>query len=156
MLTSRSFSEIMRVRFTAGPTSYELNLHMSEPPFSASVEGMLQTADTGATIGAVVLTPDQRLLVVSLAEPALQPDATGRADLPSSAEAASRLGWPLTKFNRKLDNVCQKLKKAGVRGLHGGPERLASDRRARLVEYALAVRLVTSADLALLESPPAD
>ena len=37
---------------------------------------------------------------------------------PSSADAAARLGWTVTKFNRKLDNVCQKLADAGIRGLH--------------------------------------
>jgi hypothetical protein len=72
--------------------------------------------------------------------------------MPSSGEAAQRLGWTTTKFNRKLDNVCQKLSAQGVRGLHGEPGRLASNRRARLVEYALAVRLVTRDDLALIDS----
>ena len=43
-------------------------------------------------------------------EPALRPDGSGRAHLPTSAEAATRLGWALTKFNRKLDNVCQSSK----------------------------------------------
>jgi hypothetical protein len=39
----------------------------------------------------------------------------------------------------------------GIRGLHGGPDRLATDRRARLVEYVLAARIVESADLDLLD-----
>jgi hypothetical protein len=34
--------------------------------------------------------------------------------------------------------------------LHGEPGRLASNRRARLVEYSLAVRLVTRDDLELI------
>jgi hypothetical protein len=62
-----------------------------------------------------------------------------------------RLGWKLTRFNRKLDNVCQKLAAQGVRGLHGAPGQLASSRRARLVEYAIAVRMVTRDDLVLLD-----
>ena len=41
----------------------------------------------------------------------------------TNREVAARLGWSLTKFNRKLDNVCQKLKKAGVQGLHGDSEK---------------------------------
>jgi hypothetical protein len=143
--------EVMKVRFTAGSTAYELSLHLAESPFSGNVTELAGSGDT-TTLGRVVLTPDQRLLVVALAEAALQADAGGRVTVPSSAEAAARLGWPMTKFNRKLDNVCQKLKKAGVRGLHGGPDRLASDRRSRLVEYALSVRLVTAADLALLDA----
>ena len=64
-----------------------------------------------------------------------------------------RLGWKVTKFNRKLDNVCQKLADAGTRGLHGGPGKLASNRKARLVEHALSTRLVTEGDLALLDAP---
>jgi hypothetical protein len=38
-----------------------------------------------------------------------------------------------------------------VRGLHGGPDRLAVNRRARLVEYALASRMVEKPDLVLLD-----
>jgi hypothetical protein len=71
--------------------------------------------------------------------------------MPSSAEAAARLGWTMTRFNRKLDNVCDKLDRAGVKGLRGGSGGLATNRRARLVEYAVASRLVTAADLDLLD-----
>jgi hypothetical protein len=139
------------VRFTAGRTSYEINLHLSSPPFSGGAVDHAAGTDSATTLGRMALTHDQRLLVVALAEPALRAEHGRSANLPSSAEGAARLGWPLTKFNRKLDNVCQKLKKAGVQGLHGDSEKLASGRRSRLVEYALAVRLVTTADLALLE-----
>jgi hypothetical protein len=71
--------------------------------------------------------------------------------VPTSAEAAARLGWSMTTFNRKLDNVCEKLDKIGVDGLRGGRGRLATNRRARLVEYAVATRLVSADDLALLD-----
>lgn len=141
--------EAATVRFTAGPTTYELTLHLDGAPFAPGPSN--DVGDGHTTLGRVSFTEDQKLLVLALAEPALRPDGTGRVQLPSSAVAAARLGWPITKFNRKLDNVCQKLKRAGVRGLHGGPDQLASDRRARLVEYALAVRLVTSVDLDLLD-----
>jgi len=40
-----------------------------------------------------------------------------------------------------------------VRGLRGGPGQLASNRRARLVEHAVAARIVTAEDLALLNVP---
>ncbi len=72
--------------------------------------------------------------------------------MPSNQDVARRLGWTLTRVNRKLDNVCQKLAAQGIRGLHGAPGQLASNRRARLVEYAIAVRMVTRDDLALLDS----
>ena len=72
-------------------------------------------------------------------------------EIPTSAKAAARLGWNITRFNRKLDNVCDKLDRAGVQGLRGGVRSYATNRRIRLVEYALAARLVTRADLALLD-----
>src|SRR5690625_7793959 len=77
--------------------------------------------------------------------------ASGMRSVPTSAQASKRLGWQLTKFNRKLDNVCDKLDRLGVRGLRGGPGKLASNRRARLVEHAVFSRLVTSEDLPLLD-----
>jgi hypothetical protein len=139
------------VRFTAGRTSYELSLHLSAPLFSGILEDPDEVSDAATTLGRVALTHDQRLLIVALAEPALRASHAHSVNLPSSSEAAARLDWPITKFNRKLDNVCQKLKQAGVQGLHGDSGNLASNRRSRLVEYALAVRLVTAADLDLLE-----
>jgi hypothetical protein len=71
--------------------------------------------------------------------------------MPTSAQAAERLGWPLTTFNRKLDNVCDKLDKLGVAGLRGGAGKLATSRRTRLVEYAVATHLVGQEDLPLLD-----
>ena len=46
-----------------------------------------------------------------------------------------------------------KLADAGTRGLHGGPGKLASNRKTRLVEHALSTRLVAVQDLALLDHP---
>ena len=142
------------VRFTAGPTSYELEVFLEQPPFTEPVEVAGDHGDT--TIGMLPFTVDQRKLVLALAEPLLRQEGRGSAVVPSSVQAARRLGWSTTKFNRKLDNVCQKLTKIGVRGLHGSPGQLASNRRARLVEYAVSTRLVTADDLALLDEPPPD
>lgn len=142
------------VRFTAGRTSYEFNLYLSSPLFSGGVSEHDLGTNAATTLGRIGLTLDQRLLILALAEPALRSDPGRSVNLPSSAEAAARLGWALTRFNRKLDNVCQKLKLAGVQGLHGDSGKLASSRRSRLVEYALAVRLVTAADLRLLDEGP--
>ncbi len=141
--------ETTSVRFTAGPTSYEVSIHLDEAPFVGPLPLMDEQGDT--TIGITPFTVDQRRLVVALAEPLLLQNGRGSAAVPSSAEAARRLGWATTRFNRKLDNVCQKLTKVGVRGLHGSPGELASNRRARLVEYAVTTRLVTKDDLVLLE-----
>ena len=137
------------VWFTAGPTTYELELILDQPPYAPTPETM--SASGGTTIGRTTFTADQLLLILALAEPALRRRGRGGSTVPSLADAAARLGWATTRFNRKLDNVCQKLTRQGVKGLHGGPDRLATDRRSRLVEYALAARLVTAEDLSLLE-----
>jgi len=138
------------IRFTAGPTTYELVLVLRG--LMADAENPTTPSDTGSTtIGKVDLTRDQWLLILALAEPALRGEGRSGTTLPSSAEAARRLGWTNTKFTRKLDNVCQKLAAMSVRGLHGAPGQLASNRRARLVEYALAVRLVSPRDLRELD-----
>ena len=65
-----------------------------------------------------------------------------------------RLNEPtMSRFNRQLDNVCDKLDRMGVQGLRGGVGKLASNRRARLVEYAVSSQLVTRSDLSLLDDP---
>ena len=139
------------VWFTAGPTTYEIELRLEGAPFCATTS--LDDPVSGeTTIGRLSLTPDQLLLLVVLAEPVLLAEGHRSAQIPTSAVAAARLGWTLTRFNRKLDNVCQKLARLGVQGLHGGPERLASSRKARLVEYSVATRVVRREDLRLLPS----
>jgi hypothetical protein len=136
------------VRFTAGPTTYEFSVRLGD---AASLVVPAAPADDGdATAGRIAMTPDQLRLILVLAEPILNGGGRAVTAMPSSSEAAIRLGWTITKFNRKLDNVCNKLTMVGVRGLHGAPGRLASSRRVRLVEYALATRLVTRDDLTLL------
>ncbi|MDQ6657904.1 MAG: hypothetical protein M3Z00_06740 [Actinomycetota bacterium] len=138
------------VLFTAGPTTYELNLVGSQPAFDVSATADGATSGE-TTIGPVLLTDSQRAVIVALAEPLLRRDGTGTSAMPSSKEAAARLGWEMTRFNRKLDNVCDKLDRRGVRGLRGGPGQLATNRRARLVEHAVASRMVTAQDLKLLD-----
>ena len=141
------------IRFGAGPTTYEVNLLLEDPPLAA-VDRPSTDPDGTRTMGSVALTPDQRLCIIALAEPTLRRGMSGASQLPQSRDAADRLGWTLTKFNRKLDNVCQKLSRAGVKGLHGTEDSLASNRRARLVEYSLASQLVTLDDLDLLDPTP--
>jgi hypothetical protein len=137
-----------RVMFSAGSTTYDFDIHLSQAQFQPVA---LRHEDDGSvTMGRVSLTPDQRLLIVALCEPVLRRGERGSGPVPQSAVAAERLGWSLTKFNRKLDNVCEKLADMGVRGLHGGPTRVASTRKARLVEYALSARVVSVEDLELL------
>ncbi len=134
------------VRFAAGPTTYEIDIRWGgnmTPDLDQSVP-----TDT-ITVSDLPLTTDQRLLIVVLAEPTLA-DPVAEFRLPTNREAAHRLDWKITKFNRKLDNVCEKLSKKGVTGLHSGGGGVASDRRQRLVKYAVETGLVSPADLELL------
>ena len=122
---------------------------MAEPPYQFEPMELLEVGTT--TIGRIDLTPDQKLMLLVLAESALLKGMPGIAELPGASEAARRLGWTQKKFEKKLDNVCDRLAANGVRGLKGDLASQATSRRARLVEYALAARLVTPADLALLD-----
>ncbi len=143
----------LHVMFSAGSTTYDFTIHAS-PDFYTTPEPTPR-ASGETTIMPVVLTRTQRQLIVSLAEGILTQAVPGRGEIPSSKDAAARLGWSMTTFNRKLDNVCDKLAKLGVPGMRGGAGKLAVNRRARLVEYAIATHLVTLDDVALLDEEPA-
>ena len=132
----------LQVLFSAGSTTYEFTLFAPDDYFKASASAMMGGGQT--TIEPIPLTSSQRQLVVALAEHVLRQDSPGRGEIPTSAEAATRLGWSMTTFNRKLDKV-------GVQGLRGGKGNLATNRRLRLVEYAVATRLVSKDDLYLLD-----
>lgn len=136
------------VVFTAGPTTYELAVHAAEPAFTYTDP---TPYDGETTVGDLSLTESQRLLILALAESMLLRDGTGRGAIPTNVKAAERLGWTITRFNRKLDNVCDKLDRIGVQGMRGGLRSYATNRRVRLVEYALAARLVTRSDIPLLD-----
>lgn len=137
--------------FTAGPTTYEIGMHA--PTAQYAVSSQVQESVSGdTTVMPVRFTASQKQLIVALAEPMLRREGVSVSDLPSSAAAAERLGWSMSKFNRKLDNVCDKLDRMGVQGLRGGPGKLAMNRRARLVEYAVSSQLVGRADLPLLDA----
>jgi hypothetical protein len=136
------------VVFTAGPCGYEFLIVNDRPVFQEAVPLGSPGGDT--TVAALDLTPSQKLAVVALAEPMLRREGTGVTVLPTNAEAADRLGWPLKTFNRKLDNVCDKVDRLGVDGLRGGVTSHATNRRARLIEWAVTTGVVTPADLGLL------
>jgi hypothetical protein len=148
------------LRFEAGPTSYELELEVVAPsritefvPRPARQPADILIEIDSFDISPLPLTPEQRLLLVALAEPRLR---AGRQEpvFPSNEEVAARLGWTLTKFNRKLDHVCGKLARRGIPGLRGTVGRLAHDRRRRLVDYAVASGLVDTTMLAHLPPLP--
>lgn len=137
------------VTFSAGSTAYHLAVLTPSAAFHPARRTPIESES--AVHGTVVFTTSQRALIVALAEPLLRDGGATVSDIPSSAAAAHRLGWTLTRFTRKLDNVCDKLDAIGVGGLRGSAGKLATQRRARLVEYALSTRLVTERDLPLLD-----
>lgn len=138
------------VWFTAGATTYEIMIHLDEAPFTTTPAVDPHENVEPTTSLTAALTPEQMEMLVVLCQPLLAKEVATPSEIPTSALAAERLGWSLTKFNRKLDLVCEKLAAGGVQGLRGDSDRLAVNRRSRLVEYAIATRMVTKADLSLL------
>lgn len=138
----------MTVWFTAGPTTYEFSVTISDVHFARLP--IREEHDGQATLGPVTLTAEQKLLLVALCEDLLLRRKVGAGAVPPSSAVAARLQWTITKLNRKLDAICEKFSDGGVRGLRGGVVGAASSRKARLAEYALAARIVTVEDLELL------
>lgn len=139
----------------AGPARYELRGHCPAP--AGQVEPPAETAtdepDHTARWGVLDLNDDQRALLAALAEPRLRDPLAEPTALPPNRQTAIRLGWTLSKFNRKLDHLCGRLARHGVRGLQGSVETTAYKRRQNLVDHALAHRLVLPHDLELLDDP---
>ena len=138
------------LRFRAGATSYEIRVDVPLQPPELVGDGAAGGDGTHTVTAAeLTFTPDQLRCVLALAERRLLDPSS--PELPTNKAAAARLGWKLTKFNRKLDNVCTKMANAGVAGLHGDLGALAIKRRERLVEFAVASHLVGPDDLVLLD-----
>lgn len=134
------------VRFSAGGLPYELEVGVPDgatpgPPPSAPSAGPPTTS-----YGDVVLTGEERALVVELARPFLLDPSAGPERLPANEDVAAILGWSATKLNRKLDYLCRRLAEADVRGLQGGRKK-ATNRRWVLVQHARRTRMVTPDDL---------
>lgn len=141
----------MAIVFTAGSTTYEIILQVPFPGYEVSQTREMPPCSGQTTVGIVNLTRNQHLVTLALAEPWLRRTGSGPVDLPRNADAAARLGWKITRFNRALDNICDKLDRIGVKGMRGGPRMHASYRRTALIDYALTARLVTVEDLPLLD-----
>lgn len=138
-----------KISFSAGPTAYEVILMLDAPPeVTGSVDAVV---DGTATLGRIELTHDQKLMLVVLSESALRNGMSGMGDIPSAAAAAARIGWTRKRFEKKIDNVCDRLSTSGVRGLKGDLGNQAVSRRVRLVEYAVTTRLVAPEDLDMLD-----
>jgi hypothetical protein len=139
------------VTFAAGETLYELIVDVPDTPYES-----IRTAGSGGGTTTIVpgqFTESQLLAILALAEPVLRRSGSGAGEIPSTSQAAGRLGWSTKRFDKKIENVCDKLTAAGVRGLRGAGVRMASNRRLHLVEYAVSTLLVTPEDLPLLDLP---
>ena len=145
------------VVLAAGPARYELRGRCPEPQRDAEPHRAHETdeSEPDHTVRWCVfeLNDDQRALLAALAEPRLRDPLAEPERLPPNRQTAMRLGWTLSKFNRKLDHLCGRLSRHGVRGLQGRVGTTANDRRRNLVEHALAHQLVRPADLELLDDP---
>ncbi|MFD5213699.1 hypothetical protein [Microbacterium sp. NPDC058345] len=137
------------VMFTAGATTYEFSLAAETPFYQVSTSW---NSSAGGSV-AELLSPVQRILLTSLAEPLLRQRADGAVQLPSTEEVAARLGWSVEKFHRRLGTLCDKFARLGIRGLERGADGgIRSSQRSRLVEHAVGARIVTADDLALLDA----
>lgn len=137
------------VRFSAGRAVYEIEASTNgATPAVPTKPASGETLDGHTPL--VEFTEGQMLLVLALAERSLrQPHLP--IEVPTSREAAHRLGWPMTTFNRKLDVVCRKVAKMGLPGVAASGTEPATNRRTRLVEHAINSRLVNTTDLELLD-----
>ena len=78
--------EAFTVWFTAGPTTYDFDIVLTDTPFvSVETAAELEPEDAGAetTVGRVSMTPDQKLLVVALCEGFLRSSYAGAGQIPS-------------------------------------------------------------------------
>ena len=131
------------VSFSVGRANYRIGVENAG--LEASVPGgalAINLAEPTLTTGALVFNQEQFALLEALAQPRLDGPITA-ADLPSNRALAADLGWTITKFNRKLDNLCTKLTKAGVVGLQGSVAEVAHDRRLVLANFVVEHGIVT-------------
>lgn len=134
------------LRFEAGAGVYELVGRSTAAPVPPPRPSAVDGVDT-VTFGAIPLTDEERALVIELVRPIFGDPAAGPDQLRPNREIATTLGWSTSKFNRKLDYLCARLARAGVRGMQGGRGAEASNRRWRLVEHAIRMRMITADDL---------
>ena len=139
------------VTFAAGETLYELIVTVDAVGYEPQ-KVLNQRSSGNTTITPGRFTQSQMLAMLALAEPVLRRSGSGAGEIPSTQQAAARLGWTTKRFDKKVENICDKLTAAGVRGLRG-TARIASSRRLHLVEYAVSSLLVTSEDLPMLDLP---
>lgn len=127
------------VAFTAGPAAYELVVTSEEAERRADLAGVDGPDGPLVTLewGQVPLNADQYALLTVMCAVRRARPSDQWAPIPSNRECAAALGWTLAKWNRKLDHVCDKFQRSGVRGLHGDLGLSAMDRRRVLVDHVV-------------------
>lgn len=140
----------VEVEFEAGPCRYHLDLHLEVPPTPVrDTESSHDERTMTRRPGYLHLSDEERVMCAVLAESVLR-DPSRIVDLPRNDAAADRLGWTLTKFNRKLDQLCLKVHRLGIPGMRTSSGR-ATGRRLHLVNYLVSSEIITADDLALLD-----
>ena len=134
------------VRFDAGPARYELACRLERPAGPSVARPVAPGSTETRSFGRVPLSVEQHLLLVAIVDSARRHG--GRVE--PSPTVARRLGWTTKKYHRKLDMVCDKLSRAGVRGLKGSVGASADLRRDLLARHAVDAGLVDESDLAPL------
>lgn len=138
------------VMFTAGETTYEIAL-TADTPYYEVTASWRPGGDSDDV--SELLSPVQRILLSALAEPMLRQGAEGAVQLPSLEQVAGRLGWSREKTERRVGSLSNKFARLGVRGIDRGVDGgLLASSRARIVEHAVGARIVTPADLELLDA----
>ena len=155
-VVSLTFKEAA-IRFTAGATNYEILLDLAGSPgeIDQDVSDSFTDELSPATVdqAQIPVVGGQRLLLVALAEQKLR-NPHEPIVLPSNKAIYRRLGWTSAGFNRKLDRLCHKFARAGVKGLVGDLGDHAAERRRKLVEHTVKLGVITASDLSLLEDYP--
>jgi len=133
------------VTFSAGRANYRLSTHQPQIPSEQDLSGLPDGYELGVdstiTVSSIVFNEEQYALLALLGS--LRADGPITVDdLPSNRQLASSLGWTLSKLNRKLDNLCLKLNRAGVTGLVGDTAETARVRRLQLANVAVEQGLV--------------
>jgi hypothetical protein len=133
--------------FDVSRTHYEIELEISGTAEPLAPPPRETAGSPTVHIGEMALNEEQRLLLVALALPRLREPHRPDRPLPSNQDVATLLGWSITKYNRKLDYLCEKFERAGLHGLRGERGELATQRRQRLVQYALDSKLIGLEDI---------
>lgn len=141
--------------FSAGQETYHLDCYAEIP---LSREASLHTLHGDETIGLGPLSEDERLILAAIGEDVLRSPTHDYSLMRKNTEVAERLGWTRKKFDHRLDDVCAHFAAHGVGGASGpmGPRQgNASNRRIKVLQHAIEARLITVADLALVEAEAA-